>query len=234
MPGVVGRRAGGAVLLLSTLMGCYGVASPPRPVTEEMHAHRDAVERARDAAVLGDDVGLDAAARELYDRGGVEGIPEDVRHWLVELRRTARAVEAEADPVEAIRRTALLARPCGGCHEDAGVAPVDWPSGGAPTDLDGAAAHISGAGWAVARLWEGVAAPSEEAWVAGRDVLGDPRTFGGGVRGRPIDPDAATVAVQRLEGLAWVAARSGGPDERARLLGDVLVTCAGCHRIYRR
>lgn len=198
-----------------------------------MHAHRAAVEDARRAAVLGDHLALRSAARELSARGSVQGIPADARPWLADLRRTARAIEIEPATREAVRRTAFLARHCGGCHEQVGAETRVWPPDEERPDPAASGAHIQGADWALRRLWDGVAGPSEDAWRAGRELLAEPATFGGGVGDRPIDPDAAARAVQRLAGMAWVAGRSGDPDERARLLGDVMVTCADCHAAFR-
>ncbi|HZD05581.1 MAG TPA: hypothetical protein VE173_11695, partial [Longimicrobiales bacterium] len=182
----------------------------------------------RAAAVAGDVLGVRAAARELSERGGVEGISPEARPLLVELRRTARAIEGETDPVEAFRMTAALARRCGACHGEVGADALSLHSRGERSDVP--ASHEARLTWAVSRLWDGLAGPSDAAWRAGASAVADSAAFGSAFRRRLGDPGGADVALERLERLSRAAKEaSAGSEERTRVLGEVVATCAGCH-----
>ncbi len=82
--------------------------------------------------------------------------------------------------------------------------------------------------WAADRLWEGVVGGANKPWRAGLDVLvATPLPYSSLT-------DAPALAAQ-LQALAHTAIDeqidlTDPVSERARMYGEMLVTCAGCHR----
>ena len=78
------------------------------------------------------------------------------------------------------------------------------------------------------RMWEGLMAPSEQAWVKGSEVMAD----------APLVPEAVSgnksVAPESKE-LALAAhtvahrARTTETRDRGQAYGALIATCAGCH-----
>jgi hypothetical protein len=75
---------------------------------------------------------------------------------------------------------------------------------------------------ATERLWQGVVAPSDAAWLEGADGL---------IAAPEIDSDVKEIAhrAAHVRDLAR-RAKTIPVNERAKLFGDLLVTCANCHR----
>lgn len=227
------RRIGlgsGVVLSAGTALmaACYGQAPAPQPVMSDMHAEFGAVEDARAAAVAGDVEGVRSAARAISERGSVEGIPSDARPYLTELRRTARAIETEPVAAEAIQGTAMLPSRCGACHQEVGADVESLISRGSRPAAE--AGHAMRMNWALQRLWDGLMVPSDVAWRAGANALVDRGAFGPGLRGSLADPSRADQALGRLENLSLAAEGAVGSEGRTDVLGEVLLTCSGCHQ----
>lgn len=218
----VSARVTRAWLACVTFTGCYGVAPPPQPVSSEMHLHLALAQMAMQSAVLADFPALREAARELSDRGGVEGVPASSRQHLVELRLTAGVIAGDTDLGVAIRRTASLAANCGACHTETGANPFPAPNDDPPGVQAG---HAEGATTVVTRLWEGVAGPTESLWAAGASALPTAPLPPGDALSR----DRTEAARARFQSLGWEAASATLTNERIAALADVITACAGCH-----
>lgn len=143
---------------------------------------------------------------------------------LVRDRATALAAASSVD--EACRRAAKLADACAGCHAETSAMPELRSAPPLPPDRPTVDARMTRHVWAVERLREGVIGGLDETWEAGLDVLAQPPATW-----TALDADRAGLAKQ-LRGLAEQARKRGGTDERAeraRLYGEILVTCAACH-----
>jgi hypothetical protein len=71
------------------------------------------------------------------------------------------------------------------------------------------------------RLWAGLTLPSDDSWASGAQLLLQDRAL--------AHPSAEVSAASRLLlDLARRAERTE-PDERGRVLADILLTCSGCH-----
>jgi cytochrome c553 len=142
--------------------------------------------------------------------------------------RTRAAELANAPGIdEACRRVARLAGACARCHVNAGAMPMFANPPAAPPDRDDVAARMARHRWAADRLWEGMVGNADEPWRAGIDVLAQtPLHFS------PLDGGRAALA-KRLQQLADQARQRELVDavsERAQVYGEILVTCAACHR----
>ena len=127
---------------------------------------------------------------------------------------------------EALRQEARVALACARCHAHAQALPVFPPPPPAPPDQPTVAARMARHRWAVDRLWEGMVGATDPPWIQGLDVLA--------ATPLPATPLANAPAFgQRLQTLAQqaLATRSSASlDDRARTYGELLVTCAQCHR----
>jgi cytochrome c553 len=141
------------------------------------------------------------------------------------VRERAAAVGTAPGVDEACRREARLAEACARCHLDASAQADFQPPREAPPDLQTVAARMARHRWAADRVREGMIGGSDDAWRAGLDVLA----------ATPLswpDPGSNRKDLARqLQHLADQARHPVGSDlaERARLYGEILVTCAACH-----
>ena len=221
------------LLLLAGPSACYQAHTTPRAVDDEMHAHLEAADRARRAAVFGRGPEIRRAAEELAGRGVVVGVPANARRHIYDFRQRARELAETENLDEAVRTTPLLAWECGRCHVASRATPVaSIPSGAVPGG-EGTERHAARLGWALERLWEGVQGPSEVSWELGAQALDDSASVAEGIREgvRPVAQPGETA--DRLLALAWQGGRTGEAREQARLLGEIVLTCARCHTALR-
>lgn len=139
------------------------------------------------------------------------------------VRERAAAVANATTVEEGCRREAKLAEACAGCHLEAGVVPEFKPSA-LPPDKPSVGARMARHLWAADRMWEGMVGGSDEAWLAGLDVLAMPPV-------RELPRDRLELA-RRMQQLADQARQRKSVDdlgERARAYGEILATCAACH-----
>jgi len=181
----------------------------------------------RDAVARGD---LDRARREARLLADYRIAGDLAPPWrgLLDAMGVAAARAAEArDLGEASRGLAAVARSCGDCHATlGGPGPV---VGEPPGEGSGVGLRMKRHQWAVARLWDGLAAPSDDAWRAGARVLTD----------APLEPEVLTPGrspapaigslAQGVHEIAKRAAFAEAAVDRGAVYGDLMATCAGCH-----
>jgi len=154
--------------------------------------------------------------------------PPGLAPWATQLalvRSRAQAVATAPGIDEGCRRAAQLAEACARCHIDASAQAEFRSPPAAPDDRDTIPARMARHQWAVSRIWEGMVGSADDAWIAGLDVLattplpwpklGSERAALAG-RLQQLASQAKRVPVTRL-------------DERTRMYGEILVTCAACH-----
>lgn len=225
-----------AILLAIGFVACDAGRAPFRqldstsalvPVTFRspvgIHAMQGA--RMRDAVVRGDLDALHDASRALLQLilSAEQPAPQTT---LGEVVAVTRRLEATEDLPAAARTFAVLAERCGACHAAFG-GPRSLPAV-APLDTGTVAGRMQRHQWGAARLWEGLVAPSDEAWQSGAVVLSDaPLAFG---------LDAAKIDVGEVERLSTLVHKLGGearasttPRSRLEVYGELLTTCSACH-----
>lgn len=143
-----------------------------------------------------------------------------------DVRVRALALADASDTDEACRRAAKLAAACAHCHVETNTAAEFRDPPGLPVDGTTIEARMARHLWAADRLWEGVVGDSDAHWRAGLDVLAvTPLPWSN------LDADRVALAKQ-LQSVATRARTQPAPiDERARIYGELLVTCAACHAI---
>jgi len=154
--------------------------------------------------------------------------PPGLAPWAAQLalvRTRAQAVAGAPGIDEACRGAARLAEACARCHIDTRAQAEFQSPPAAPEDRDTVTARMARHQWAVNRIWEGMVGGADDAWTAGLEVLATtPLPW------PKIEPERAKLA-SRLQQLAVQAKRvpAAGLADRARIYGDILVTCAACH-----
>jgi cytochrome c553 len=165
-------------------------------------------------------------ARSLASEPDAPGL-EPWAKQIALVRERAAAVASAPGIDQACRREAQLAAACAGCHADAGAQPEFRSPPALPAESQTVAGRMARHQWAADRIWEGMIGDSDEAWRAGLDVLAmTPLAF------PQIDSDRVGLAL-RLQQLADQARHPVTNDlvERARLYGEILVTCEACHSL---
>jgi cytochrome c553 len=184
---------------------------------------------ARDLLVAGDFEGARRAAATL-SKEDFSSLPDSWKTWVGEMQRVADEIAIAPDVRAAAVGIGRLGVTCGNCHwaqktgpDQPRPEPVPWEE--PPDDLlERMDRHEAGAD----QLWLGLIAPSEDAWRAGtvsltRAPLAPPQESGEAV------DDALAKKVAQVRQLAVDAREARTHDERARVYGDFLATCASCH-----
>ena len=189
----------------------------------KLHAMHGA--RIRDAVARGDLAGVHEASRALRELilSTEQPAPQTMLGEVVTITRSLESVE---DVPTAAAKFAMLAERCGACHTAFG-GPRSVPAE-APPDTAGIEARMRRHQWGASRLWEGLVAPSEEAWRSGAIVLSDAALAS--------ELPAGTSHITELEKLSGsvhdIGAKAGSatsPHARSELYGQLLATCASCH-----
>ncbi len=212
---------GVAVALLLT--GCASnTNSTGNPVQDHMYAHFSEAGRVQTAVIFGDLDGARTAARRLSSHDEPAGLPAAGTPFLEAMRASADRIAGGISLEEAAMETARLGATCGSCHQATDGGPVFRANG-----LDAGASaqtmvrHIQGAD----RLWEGLIGPSDGAWDAGATLLATGSVDVEAVDARP-GQESMFAEVFRLGRQAQEARTQ---EDRARIYGQILGTCNGCH-----
>jgi cytochrome c556 len=141
--------------------------------------------------------------------------------------RIAREGELASIGVEVGR----VAQACGTCHAMVGV--HGDPGAGPPPDAGTTLAEqMHRHAWGATRMWQGVSGPGDRAWEEGAEIIAEtPLDLASAVHEKP-NVEAFELAEQ-LRGQAERAGSMHDLESRAKLYGEMMETCASCHRIMR-
>jgi hypothetical protein len=185
---------------------------------------------ARDAVADGDLASLRDPLRELaaYKYPGV--IPGG---WMLYLNRLQAAAKltAEAQTLSAAASgVATMARICGECHVQNRVAlKVDFrmPSARPEPEVETLSSRMFRHQWASSRLWEGVTAPSDEAWQAGASALTEiadttPKSAA------QLSPETVRL-LRQVRAVGVEATDATTLEQRSASYARLLELCSDCH-----
>jgi cytochrome c553 len=230
-------RVARAFALACVVVGCASKAQTPFPkivapaaVTAgslppvDAHAWQGVL--IRDAVERGD---LDATKRAAADLVTLatkheKPVPGSALEAMVE---AAQRVAGAQDMHDAAHRFAFLAERCGECHARIG-GPVSGPSMPPPPAV-GIVPRMHRHQWGAARLWEGLVAPSDEAWTSGARVLTDAPLGDDTLPGRTAVPGIAVLSAS-VHDLGVEATKATRASRRIAIYGELLDTCAACHQ----
>jgi hypothetical protein len=180
------------------------------------------------AIVEGDLPAAQRAAENLLFRLQHESHPSGWEPALQEVRTAAQDVTKASTIETAAKATARLGYACGKCHDNLGVPfsdPANFLITTPPADLTQAMhRHLQAAD----DLWLSLVTASNDRWLTGARNLAHSSLF-------PMEDNVASPEVRdlatRFHALAGVAQTTEWSAERADLYGELLGTCARCHRL---
>lgn len=207
------------------------VASPAdaADLKQHMREHFAAISELQAAIARGhlDDAKALAAWLGSHDEPHQEGWEP----FVTELKSAAKGVEQAPDLPTAASLAARLGRACSKCHEARGaVVTFEWTP--APDNGPTLAAQMKRHQWAAARLWDGLVGPADALWQEGATVLATTRLDTAQAAKGSERADLPVLAAQ-IRKLATRAIVVTDHDARAKLYGELLSTCAGCHQLAR-
>lgn len=201
--------------------GAYDEFEPP-----PMELHYLKANQVHEAVIAGDLAVAKATAQWIADNTVADQLPVKWRPNVPPVVDAANEVVGASDLETASRGLASLGNACGKCHAAMEV-PMEIPAKDPPPEADDAKSHMLRHQWAVRRMWDGLIAPSDEAWTAGAEVLKEaPLT---------VESDTAKEAKEgqgiadEVHGLGVAALGQTVPDERASTYGQLIYTCSKCH-----
>jgi cytochrome c553 len=200
----------------------------PEQLVELMRTHFMLAIWARDCVSDGDLEGLRAPLLEAAQLDYSAAVPPSWLPGILQLQAAAESTARARTLRSAATGVATFARICGQCHLEQGhplrrdPPPVREPS--SPPDRMSALMfrHF----WASTQLWEGLVAPSDEAWALGAATLAHLPSQAPGDSGLAAD---FAHALQQLRELGVEASGAKTPSERSELYARTLSTCANCH-----
>jgi len=204
---------------------------PTDPATlAQMHALLGETEILRDRAMRGETESLMAEAQALVDALQPEdGVTETWQSSLDGVRAQARVIAKDGDDVASANALAQIAHTCGDCHESTGAQQAVASTirrGPAPnvgeTEAEAMVIHR----WATGQMWDSLVIPDADRWVEGTTMFVLLPACGD----RPdIHPDQAQRC-KEAQNIARRAHVTDDRDTRTALMGELLATCAPCHR----
>ncbi|MDX2093772.1 MAG: hypothetical protein SFX73_38395 [Kofleriaceae bacterium] len=150
--------------------------------------------------------------------------------YLAAVRTAATEIVDAPDISAAARGLATLGNSCARCH-DAAHARIVLRSPPAPRGDGKVAGEMASHAWSTARMWDGLIASAPAPWMEGAKTLEHAKltiVAEGGPFATGISDDIARVRLY-----ASRAQRATTRDERARVFGELLQNCAGCHATIR-
>jgi mono/diheme cytochrome c family protein len=184
---------------------------------------------ARDSIVDGDLEAIRSPLLALAEYSYASVAPGGWMNGIAQMQAAARLTAGAQTLRAAASGIAAMGRTCGQCHRERGGPVVQYymAEDGAPKS-DRLEGRMLRHAWAVERLWEGLTAPSDNAWMAGASALtlapaAAPETQ------PPLTP-AVTKTLELVRTLGKRAIRADSAEAREKVYGELLVTCAECHR----
>ncbi len=172
----------------------------------------------RRAIIGGDLPALRAAAEGVAKDEWTPNLRADWRPHVATVRSAARAAQTALSLEVGASAFADLGTACASCHLlTGGPGSVRFP-----TPLAGGAELMVAHESATERLWHGLVAPSDAAWLEGAEEL---------IAAPELASDVKEIATRaaRVRDLAR-RSKAVAANDRARLFGDLLLTCANCHQ----
>ncbi len=233
------RTAYLAALGILAAIGCGGGRSKPVTTSttnsEEagrvtnMHQHFHDVGEIQLALISGNLVSTRELAKQV--RAGFQGPqPQGWAPFIERSVASAEMLEVTDDLNMAARLAATLANTCGDCHRAHELTVVEHVAAPPPREEDRFSDFMVQHRWAADRMWEGLIAPSDEAWLAGASVLATTELTPEDVGERLVlTPEIETI-LRQIRSDASSAGSATSAEERQELYGSFLAGCASCHR----
>jgi len=212
------------------------VETPPpartkSPLSEHMQGHFAAISGIQAAVVDGELPKIKSVAAWLAEHSEHGDVA-----WKAELeavRATAKELSTVASLTKATPLAARLAGQCGNCHVTmTTITSFQWspvPNDG-PTVVHRMLRHR----WALKRLWEGLVGPSTTSWFEGTKILAADALPVAKLAKASANTAQVGKFASTLQGLAKRGQKADTHAARTAIYGELLGTCAGCHKLTRK
>ncbi len=192
-----------------------------------MHENFKLIDQIRTAVVGGELKEAKTRATELGDNLLKSEYPQEWMPHLQRVREVVSATKGANDLASAAIHAARAGSACGRCHAALGADGL--PESHQPLELSSLplAEFMNRHSWAAERLWEGLVGPSDELWKLGSKTLAETAQLATD----NMSPEMQTLAYS----LSEISERSSivvRVEEREEVYGELLSTCAACHRAY--
>jgi len=225
------------IVLMLLVAGCGGStppaeeqapAVPVEPVADHMADHFSHVHAIEQAVIRGDLEAAQAPAQWIVEHQSLSNLPADSAVYLAEIRNSASGVASTDDIGNAAVATATMVAACGKCHTATGVTPT-MPEVAAP-GAEGITGHMQQHMQAVDLMYEGLAAPSDELWKKGAEMLKASPLEGENLpQELSDDVKASETRVHEMADRAINAADTGA---KIAIYGELIGGCASCHGLH--
>jgi cytochrome c553 len=216
-------------LLLASVL--FVAACSHNPKTEpEMWRHFNQVGQVQSAVIAGDLDAAKAAAAWVADRDSIGDLAPSLRPLEAQLRKQARTASQASTIAAAALATGEIGKSCGDCHQASGT-PLKFNYVATPPKSEQpVTAAMLRHQWGADRMWNGLIGNSDSSWVAGARALAEESTYSELFNPRSAKGDAMRGLAAAVRRIGREAASTTDPARRAQEYGELLGTCAACHR----
>ncbi len=234
-------RLGKVVTTLAVMIGLLGIPacssksqSPPdRESVTHMWTHYTQVGEIQTALIRGDLTAAREPAEWISSHESLDGMPAGAESFTGQMRSEADRIVVANGIETAAMATGQMGGTCGSCHQAYDVGPTFNTAGEPPLGAGLTESQMLRHLWAADRLWEGLIGPSDEAWLAGAEVLADYPMYSGEVAEAVAQSDDVRRLAQKVQKLGTQAVTVTDQDGRAELYGRLLSTCSSCHGLMK-
>ena len=189
-----------------------------------MSEHFTAATLMQTAVIRADLEAVHQHAQRLAQHPVPPNLPSGFSVFLENLHANARAAAAAENLADAALAVANTAVSCGACHAQGVV--QTWLSDVLPPGGDEETLRMARHQWAADRLWEGLIAPSDQAWLSAAELLLEaPLALADSQH-----TEQTRALTERVRGLGLEARSAARSDDRARIYAEFLGTCSVCHQ----
>lgn len=197
----------------------------PTEAQQRMHDRYWVVDAIREALIDGDLEQAQAHARTLSPVTAVD-VPDAAENLRGAVAEEGSALAGAGDLATATREFGQLLESCGNCHKTA-TATWIWDVPQMP-EGDDSVRHMQRHQWALDRMWEALLVHDADHFDMGARALADAPLL-------PSDPShdeesSLPALAGRVHELVATLPAEGDMPARAQLFGQLLTTCATCHR----
>lgn len=188
-----------------------------------MKTHFMKAYEAKDAVIRGDLEKARAPLTWLAEHDDAAHATEAWKPYIASMRAAAKDAAAAPDLTTAATGIANVARTCGDCHAKVPGGP-SFAGNAAPPESDDPKAHMQRHKWAADRMWEGLVAPDDKAWIAGATALHDASLTVEGASDKDVAKQSLADHVHEVAGRPASSA-----EDRVAVFAQVLASCSACH-----
>lgn len=188
-------------------------------VVSTMSAHYQIAEDLREALIQGEPGLVSTYARKLIDIPTVENPSVDWRPFLSDTKAAAAAIVDAGTVEDAGAGLGSLGVSCATCHQAMEGGPKHRAAGmmAETAPFSGMTRHA----FAAESMWMGLITPNDELFARGAQILENPELPEG---------EAPYALAQKLSHVAEQAELAVELEQKGALYGELVATCAECHR----